>query len=132
MTSTTRYLGCGETLETLQLHGMINEGELQQNVLAFNTEPVVTGTKQVLKLVTIKPVSTVIPQIIAPKTLTDLLYVFPKTVSNLIKSNEEQKQHYQQSTLEPSSQVFLPEGSLESMSIGEIKTKLIAKLVTIA
>ena len=67
--SITRFFGCVETIETIQLHGMINEGELQQNVLAFNSEQVVTGTKQVLKLVAIKPVTTVIAEILAPRII---------------------------------------------------------------
>merc|ERR1719186_2230721 len=115
--SNTRYFGCGESMETLQLHGMINEGELQHNVLAFNTEPVVTGTKQVLKLVDIKPVTSIIPQIVTPKTLNDLLYEFsfPK-VSNM----------------DPSSPVFLSDSDLESMSKVQIYTKIIERLTTVA
>merc|ERR1719186_1566400 len=116
--SNTRYFGCGETMEALQLHGMINEGELQQNVLAFNIEPVVTGTKQVLKLVDIRPVTSIIPQIVAPRTLNGLLYEF-SFLSQL-------------STMKPSTQVFLPERSLESISKVEITTEIIEKLTTIA
>jgi len=130
--STTRYFGCGETLETVQLHGMINEGELQQNVLAFNTEPVVTGTKQVLKLVATQPITTVIADIVAPKTLLDILYEFPKPMNNQIKSHEEQKEFYQQSTMDPSNQVFLPVGSLESISKKDLKVKIINQLTLIA
>merc|ERR1712142_852443 len=48
--SQTRYYGCGESAHNMELHGMINEGELQHSVVAFNTETVVTGTKQILKL----------------------------------------------------------------------------------
>jgi len=130
--SITRYFGCGETIETIQLHGMINEGELQQNVLAFNTEPVVTGTKQVLKLVAIKPVTTVIAEIMTPKTLKDILYEFPKPVNSQVSSHEEQKEYYQLSTMDPSSQIFLPEGSLDSISKADLKVKTIEKLTTVA
>ena len=31
----TRYFACGLTAEDMQLHGMINEGEMRQNVVAF-------------------------------------------------------------------------------------------------
>ena len=44
--SNTRYFECGDNLENLQLHGMINEGEMQHHVLPINTEPIVDGTKQ--------------------------------------------------------------------------------------
>merc|ERR1711970_1227557 len=120
--STTRYFGCGESIETVQLHGMINEGELQQNVLAFNTEPVLTGTKQTLKLVTVQPISTVLPEIVSPMTLWDILYDFSKPISSHI--TREQKGYYRISTSDPSNQVFLPEGSLEDINKEDLKVKL--------
>merc|ERR1711970_848644 len=86
--STTRYFGCGYSIETVQLHGMINEGELQQNVLAFNTEPVVTGTKQTLKLFAVRPISTVLPEIVSPMTLWDILYDFSKPISSHITKED--------------------------------------------
>merc|ERR1711955_38468 len=48
--SLTRFFACGNSVNELQITGVINEGEMRQNVVAFNTEQVVTGTKQVLKL----------------------------------------------------------------------------------
>jgi len=130
--STTRYFGCGESIETVQLHGMINEGELQQNILAFNTEPVVTGTKQSLKLVTVQPITTTIPEIVSPKTLLDILYEFPKPLNTHIMSHEEQKEYYQISTMDPSNQLFLPEGSLEKINKNDLKVKVIEKLTVVA
>merc|ERR1711970_1461382 len=130
--STTRYFGCGESIETVQLHGMINEGELQQNVLAFNTEPVVTGTEQSLKIVTVKPITTAIPEIVSPKTLLDILYEFPKPMNTHIMSHEEQKEYYQISTMDPANQLFLPEGSLEEINKNELKRKVIEKLTVVA
>merc|ERR1711887_397030 len=128
--STTRYFGCGNSIETVQLHGMINEGELQQNVLAFNTEPVVTGTKQILKLVTVQPITTVLPEIVSPMTLWDILYDFSKPISTHI--TREQKGYYRISTSDPSNQVFLPEGSLEDINKEDLKVNLIEKLKKIA
>merc|ERR1711970_775048 len=130
--STTRYFGCGESIETVQLHGMINEGELQQNILAFNTEPVVTGTKQSLKLLTVQPITTTIPEIVSPKTLLDILYEFPKPLNTHIMSHEEQKEYYQISTMDPSNQLFLPEGSLEEINKNDLKVKVIEKLTVVA
>merc|ERR1712025_808547 len=130
--STTRYFGCGETVETIQLHGIINEGELMQNVLAFNTEQVVTGTKQILKLVTVQPITTDVPEIETSKTLLDILYEFPKPINNHIKSHEEQKEYYQLTTMDPSNQLFLPEGSLEEINKKDLKEKVIEKLTVVA
>merc|ERR1719318_2338182 len=53
-------------------------------------------------------------------------------MNSQIKSNQEQKEYYQLSTMDPSSQVFLPEGSLESISKTDIKAKIIEKLTTVA
>merc|ERR1711887_5607 len=128
--STTRYFGCGNSIETVQLHGMINEGELQQNVLAFNTEPVLTGTKQTLKLVTVQPISTVLPEIVSPMTLLDILYDFSKPISSHI--TREQKGYYRISTSDPSNQVFLPEGSLDDINKEDLKVNLIEKMKKIA
>merc|ERR1711970_381367 len=36
----TRFLGCGTDMTDFQIHAIINEGEHQQNLLAFNTEKV--------------------------------------------------------------------------------------------
>merc|ERR1712155_136545 len=43
----TRFLGCGTDTSDFQMHAIINEGEHQQNLLSFNTEKVMTGTRQV-------------------------------------------------------------------------------------
>merc|ERR1712055_723573 len=105
----------GDNLENLQLHGMINEGEMQHHVLPINAEPVVTGTKQVLKLVAIKPVTTNIPAIVAPKTLNDVIYEFPRAENNLIKTHEEQREFYKKKTADPANQVFSPVAGLEKI-----------------
>ena len=49
---------------------------MAQNVVAFNTEKVVTGTKQVLQLQEVTEVTTSIPEISNPKTCQDLSYEF--------------------------------------------------------
>ena len=45
---------------------MTNEGETQYHVIPLKGEPVVTGTKQVLKLGAIKSATTNIPALVAP------------------------------------------------------------------
>merc|ERR1712002_472346 len=67
--------------EGVTLHLVINEGELQQNLLAFNTEKVITGTKQMLVLREVKSTKTVLPAIAAPRTVEDVVYEYPKEVT---------------------------------------------------
>merc|ERR1711887_38722 len=102
------------------------------NCNEVNTEPVVTGTKQSLKLVTVQPITTTIPEIVSPKTLLDILYEFPKPLNTHIMSHEEQKEYYQISTMDPSNQLFLPEGSLEEINKNKLKVKVIEKLTVVA
>ena len=84
--SNTRYFGCREALENLKLHGVTNEGETEHHGLPFKAKPIVTGTKQALKLVAIKPGTTNIPANVAPKTLHDVIYEFSRAANNLIKT----------------------------------------------
>merc|ERR1711872_254972 len=70
--SITRYIACGPTNENLELQVILNEGEIQQSLLAYNTENMVTGTKQIIKLVKVTTSKTTLPQIQSPITLEDL------------------------------------------------------------
>jgi len=130
--SLTRYFGCGQSTESVELQSMIGEGELQQNVLAFNTEPVITGTQQVLKLLEVAPITTVLPKIDVPRILKNLFYEFPKPVNTQITNNVEQGDYYKALTSDPVSQVFLPAGSFENSKKGKMINKLVDKLVVIA
>lgn len=48
--SITRYTACGTDRDNLNIQTIVNEGELTQNLLGYNSEKFVTGTKQTLKL----------------------------------------------------------------------------------
>merc|ERR1719229_2101702 len=89
--SLTRFFACGNSVNELQITGMINEGEMRQNVVAFNTESVVTGTKQVLKLQKIQSLSSSMPEIPSPKICKDLSFEYPLT-SEKITSRQEQRE----------------------------------------
>ncbi len=56
-TSETRYIACGSRPGQLIIQSIVNQGELNQNVMGFNTERVVTGTLQTLRLREIRSAS---------------------------------------------------------------------------
>lgn len=84
--SITRYIACG-SVSNMKVVSIFNEGELYQNLLAINTEKVLTGTKQTLKLVKVEDHSE-IKRPNNPKTLKSLLYTY-KVQDRLISNGEE-------------------------------------------
>ena len=120
--SMTRYIACGTSEQNMELQVILNEGELQQSLLAFNTENVVTGTKQVLKMERVKNSMSNIPQIQSPKTLENLYYEYPKTMSPHMKSTD------------PREAVLLKlEGSmLAKISPETLKQKIVQQLKQVA
>merc|ERR1711874_731877 len=82
----TRFYACADSVTEIPYwHGVINEGEMKQSVLAFNTEPVVTGTKQVIKLEKIQKITNKLPEVPSPKECNDLTYEFPVTKSQSVE-----------------------------------------------
>eukprot|EP00094_Tigriopus_californicus_P013707 TCALIF_13264-PA protein Name:"Similar to Vg Vitellogenin (Apis mellifera)" AED:0.01 eAED:0.01 QI:81/1/0.6/1/1/0.8/5/0/1798 len=84
--SITRYIACG-SVDNLKVVSIFNEGELYQNLLAINTENILTGTKQTMKLVKVENHSE-IKRPHNPKTLKSLLYTY-KIQDRLISNGEE-------------------------------------------
>merc|ERR1719436_1314289 len=133
--SQTRYYGCGETVDSIELHGMINEGKLQHSVVAFNTETVVTGTKQILKLEEVKSSITEIPEITSARTCHDLSYEFPKSLSyqsRKISSRQDQREILKEMSQSPETQTFSPFFDQKTINTEELKTKMVEKLYQIA
>merc|ERR1719290_149834 len=132
--SQTRYYGCGETAHSMELHGMISEGELQHNVVAFNTETVVTGTKQILKLQEIKTSPTNIPDVSSPKTSHDLSYEFPQShgQARQISSRQDQRELIKELSKNPESQTFVPLVPVDNIDIEKLKTEMVQKIQEIA
>merc|ERR1712126_406812 len=131
----TRFLGCGTDMTDFQLHAIINEGELQQNLLAFNTEKVMTGTRQVLALKEVRKTQTVLPSIVAPRVVEDLLFEYPKSISReermQISSFKKQQDHFKQLAVDPANDVFRPDGEIVPMTPA-IQTKIVEKLTLVA
>merc|ERR1711962_1371630 len=132
--SQTRYYGCGQSPHSMELHGMISEGELQHNVVAFNTETVVTGTKQILKLQEIKTSPSNIPDISSAKTCHDLSYEFPQTQgqSRQISSRQDQRELIKEQSKNPETQTFVPLTPGDNIDIEKLKTEMVEKLEQIA
>merc|ERR1711970_1713561 len=133
-TVSTRFIGCGENKESMKLHAVISEGELQQNLLAFNTEKVVTGTKQVLALEEVKPAPSQLPAIRDPRTVEDLIYEYPKEASveqkKQITSFREQQEFFRDQAQNPGDQVFRADGVPRKME-SEMKQKIVEKLAQV-
>merc|ERR1719186_1919678 len=126
----TRFLGCGTDMTDFQLHAIVNEGEHQQNLLAFNTEKVMTGTRQVLALKEVRKTHTTLPTIVSPRVVEDLLFEYPKSISReermQITSFKKQQDHFKSLAADPANHVFRPDGELAPMTPA-IRTKIVEK-----
>merc|ERR1712142_631213 len=132
--SITRYIACGPTKENLELQVILNEGEIQQSLLAYNTENMVTGTKQIIKLVKATTSKTTLPQIQSPITLEDLYYVYPKIGQEGVIKTEERKellQHFPLTERTGLSVVQVDEEILTKLSPVTLKQKIIKKLTKV-
>merc|ERR1712061_569873 len=130
----TRFYACADSVTEIPYwHGVINEGEMKQSVLAFNTEPVVTGTKQVIKLEKIQKITNKMPEVPSPKECNDLTYEFPvtKSQSSHITSRQSQREFFQSLTKQPESLTFIP-FIFEGLNTEELKTQIVEKLSLVA
>merc|ERR1712098_763348 len=107
--SLTRFFACGNSVNELQITGVINEGEMRQNVVAFNTEQVVTGTKQVLKLQSVQQISQQIPEIQSPRTCHDLSYEYQQSDKQAVNSRQEMREILKSYLKQPRTSPFVPE-----------------------
>merc|ERR1719228_3257607 len=127
----TRLFGCGNSVNDFHLTGMINEGELRQNVIAFNTEQVVSGTKQVLKLETVKEITQQIPEVQSPRTCHDLTYEYPQVNKQSPNSRQEMREILKSYMQQPRTLAFIPEIS-EKLSTEQAKRQIVQRLQQIA
>ena len=125
--SITRYIACGTSEANMNLHAIVNIGELNQSLLGYNTEKVVTGTKQVMKLVNIAPLySTLLPQISSPKRMNGLSFHYTQEHPSMNrKSYQQELQH--QSLTSPG----LIENVLSRLSPATLENKIIVRVVEV-
>jgi len=130
----TRFYACADSVTEIPYwHGVINEGEMVQNVIPFNTEPVVTGTKQVVKLMKVGQVSHTMPEVPSPKVCNDLSYEFPvsKSQSSQITSRQSQMEFFQALTKQSEQISFIP-AIFENLNTEELYTQIVEKLVLVS
>nr|ALO75637.1 vitellogenin 2 [Tigriopus kingsejongensis] len=84
--SITRYIACGE-VSNLKVVSIQNEGELYQNLMGINTENILTGTRQVMKLTEVKS-GAQIQEPSNPIVLKSLLYSY-KLKNKLVPNGDE-------------------------------------------
>merc|ERR1711872_986277 len=133
--SLTRYIACGPSVEELELQVIVNEGEIQQSLLGYKTESVVTGTKQILKLIKVTTSKTSLPEIQSPVILEDLLYVYPKVGGKEMIETEERRELLQNLPLTEKSVlpvIQLDEEILVKLSPATLKQKIVEKLTKVA
>merc|ERR1719347_540042 len=104
---------------------------MRQNVVAFNTEQVVTGTKQVLKLQFVQQISQQIPEIQSPRTCHDLSYEYQQSDKQAVNSRQEMREILKSYLKQPRTSPFVPEIT-EKLSTQQIKTQIVEKLQKIA
>ena len=78
--SFTRYIGCGTSLDDVELLVINNEGEIIQNVLAYKTETVLMGSRQELMIKDVRNQFSYMPAVDSSKTIDNLLYEFTQSV----------------------------------------------------
>ena len=91
-TSMTRYFACGTSEQDMELEVIVNEAELHQNLRAFNTESLVSGVKQVLKVEEVRSELSSLPQIPSPRTIEGLFYEYPLANGKTSESYRDQQQ----------------------------------------
>ena len=129
--SMTRYIGCGSSPATMQLQVIMNEGELQQNLMAYDTENVVTGTEQTLKMVEMRTTLTNLPEINSPTTINDLYYGYPQVTGR--HGSTKQQQHQQLQGQAPHMR-FVPkvyDSILAKLSPNTLRSKIVEKITEI-
>jgi len=77
--SMARYIGCGTSAKDMEILAIIYDGEIQQSLMAYNTENVLTGIRQTLVLVESRSSKSDL-QVESPRTVEDLLYEYPESM----------------------------------------------------
>ena len=134
--SMTRYIGCGSTPENMEIEIIMNEGEIQQNIMAFNTENVVTGTQQVLKVVEVRNSLSSLPEVSSPKTIDNLYFEYPNLMhlrdgqyprshpKNVYQQQQQQQLQGQQQKYD----VKIQDTILSKLSPSTLKAKIVERI----
>merc|ERR1719309_943788 len=121
--SMTRYLGCGNSAEDIELKVVLNQGELLQNLMGYNTENVVTGTEQTLEIVEKRSTLSSLPEISSPRTSESLFSEYPSSFFKYTGETPEDSLIRQRSA-SPSPR----ESFLKKLSPSTLKQKMVEKI----
>merc|ERR1711962_1197224 len=121
--SMTRYLGCGNSAEDIELKVVLNQGELLQNLMGYNTENVVTGTEQTLEIVEKRSTLSSLPEISSPRTSESLFSEYPSSFYKYTGETPEDSLIRQRSA-SPSPR----ESFLKKLSPSTLKQKMVEKI----
>merc|ERR1719184_354707 len=121
--SMTRYLGCGSSAEDVELKVILNQGELLQNLMGYNTENVVTGTEQTLEIVEKRSTLSSLPEISSPRTSESLFSEYPSSFYKYTGETPEVSLIRQRSA-SPSPR----ESFLKKLSPSTLKQKMVEKI----
>merc|ERR1711962_152543 len=121
--SMTRYLGCGNSAEDIELKVVLNQGELLQNLMGYNTENVVTGTEQTLEVVEKRSTHSSLPEISSPRTSESLFSEYPSSFFKYTGETPEDSLIRQRSA-SPSPR----ESFLKKLSPSTLKQKMVEKI----
>jgi len=122
--SMTRYIGCGSSPDNMQLQIILNEGELQQNLMAYNTENVVTGTEQMMKMVEMRTTLSSLPDITSPTSINNLYYEYPQVASRHGSIQQQLQQPASQMRTVP----MIHESILVKLSPRTLQSKIVEKI----
>merc|ERR1711915_572626 len=111
-----------------ELQAIVSIGELNQSLLGYNTEHVVTGTKQVLKLVQERKTMTSLPQIQSPRKMEGLLYRYGSLENQSENRREQQQQLQQQSPASQQTPFSLNEYVLSKVSPATLQQKIVERI----
>jgi hypothetical protein len=84
--SVTRYTACG-SVEKLNIQTITNEGELQQNLFGFKTEKFLTGTRQVMKLISTRSSSSEIITPVSSRVYSTLFYEYSTELRSIFQQH---------------------------------------------
>merc|ERR1711962_706063 len=121
--SMTRYLGCGNSAEDIELKVVLNQGELLQNLMGYNTKNVVTGTEQTLEIVEKRSTLSSLPEISSPRTSESLFSEYPSSFYKYTGETPEDSLIRQRSA-SPSPR----ESFLKKLSPSTLKQKMVEKI----
>ena len=81
--STTRFIACGSTSGQMTIQTIVNDGEFDFQLMGTKTERLVSGSLQTLRLQSVRPMRSQMPQPSEPVTLKTMMYEYTEKAYGL-------------------------------------------------